>query len=631
MSADIQAFMEASESIAMKFDSKELPGLLSKELVVPSGAVALINQDRKDKCLQEKGKAQGSFSAIVVKTKNLKLSFEISGLKSEDDIKFRVSLAVVIQARTVELDLLQLRTSLISSRKTLLQSDIHSYFKPAIETALKLFCVSRPAQNLTKDDQRIAVYQHLRQDLQKTLLETGFDLKDVRHPNFESQQYDSLRQQKIEGKAKEEALVNEKRLEMLRKELDKEVILKDLEAQGEIERRKKAVRVEHYEEIRERMGEDDLKAMVMLLDDDNKRAALIKELIEKDMSPEQRGNIKLGEIEGRLETRLREFQSQMASLTGAVLEAQANDPVTKRILAVVGKRVLSFDPSTNLHPEVPKEVYDTSNGQLGYLRSVRHQLHNGKDLIMIGAQRGVYKLLDGEQSEYLFPNCPEGKGGANSVSCFDERLFASHSELGIVEWKDSEPDSGETVYNNATSDQSSSRGVTIGLDGRLYFSAGSLIYAFDLLSSSKNAIFKGSRDSVTAFHLTKNKLIAGNKSGQILEWDLSDPNSPRESPVKKKNPIYMLRSTRIAGQEYLIIGSKDYTVTLASPDKDLYREYHAKEQVRWVDGAGDFIIGVSRSGYKIFAWDVQKQSEPCLTIRVSDKVQDLFVIKTEQA
>ena len=37
------------------------------------------------------------------------------------------------------------------------------------------------------------------------------------------------------------------------------------------------------------------------------------------------------------------------------------DPVTRRIHCVIGKRVLAYDPSTNLHPEVPKEVYDTED------------------------------------------------------------------------------------------------------------------------------------------------------------------------------------------------------------------------------------------------------------------------------
>lgn len=630
MSVDISAFMQEDSSLAMKFDSKDLPGLLSKELTVPEGAVALIRQDRDDRCLHPNSSVSGSFSALLVKTHTLNLKFEVPQLRSEDDIAIKVSVSIKIQARGVELDLLQLRSSLMAKTNHLSQDDIRAHFTPSIEHSLKLFCGRRDAETLTREDQRIGVYQHLRQDLQKTLLETGFDLKDVRNPLFESQQFDELRQKKVEERIREESLVNEKRLEILRKELDKEVLLKDIEAQDEIERRKKAARIERYEEIRGRMGEDDLKAMVMLLDDDNKRAKLIQELIEKDMSPEQKGQIKLSEIEDRLESRLREYQQQMAALTGAVIEAKSSDPVTKRILAVVGKRVLSFDPSTNLHPEVPKEVYDTGEGKLGYLRSARHQLHKGQDMLLVGAQRGIYQIVGEDQNEFVFPTEPVGKGGANSIAYFDERLFASHSELGIIEWAEGKRTSGSKVYEGATSDQSSSRGVTVGLDGRVYFSSGSQIHAFDLLTNSRNSVFKGSRDSITAFHITKSKLVAGNKSGQILEWDLNDPNSPRESPVKKKNPIYMLRSCSIAGQEYLIIGSKDYTVTLAAPEKELYREYHAREEVRWVDGAGDFIVGVSRSGYKIFVWDVQKQGEPKLTIRVSDKVQDLFVIKTDQ-
>ena len=49
--------------------------------------------------------------------------------------------------------------------------------------------------------------------------------------------------------------------------------------------------------------------------------------------------------------------------------------------------------------------------------------------------------------------------------------------------------------------------------------------------------------------------------------------------------------------------------------------------MRWVDAAADFVTGVSRSGYKVFCWDVRKQGEPTLTIRVSDKVQDIFVAR----
>ena len=121
--------------------------------------------------------------------------------------------------------------------------------------------------------------------------------------------------------------------------------------------------------------------------------------------------------------------------------------------------------------------------------------------------------------------------------------------------------------------------------------------------------------------------MAGNRAGKIYRWAIDDPNSPEAFSVMKKNPIFMLRHAQIAGQGFFIIGSKDYTVTAAEPRKDLYREYQAREEVRWVDAAADFVFGVSRSGYKVCCWDAHRQTEPKLTIRVSDKVQDLFVVK----
>ena len=44
---------------------------------------------------------------------------------------------------------------------------------------------------------------------------------------------------------------------------------------------RKERRLERYEQIRSRMGDDDLKALVMMIEDDKQRSILIKELIEK--------------------------------------------------------------------------------------------------------------------------------------------------------------------------------------------------------------------------------------------------------------------------------------------------------------------------------------------------------------
>jgi len=627
MALDLDAFMANSEQLALRFDSKELPGLLSKELTVPAGAAALITEAGDERCLGAGEKVGGSFKAMLVKTSVQRLQFDFAGLTSQDGLSLELSFVISLAPRPVELDLVQLRDNLFSGESSIGGATVQSYFDPSVRSAIGFFCGDHSAADLVGESQRAGVYQHLRQELQKPLFETGLDLKDVRDLVFGSSDYESRQRESAAAAQAQVAVKREQELELLRKELDKEILFKDIEARDQADRLRKEHRLERYQEMRERMGDNDLKALVMMLDDDDRRSALIKELIEKDLSPEQKASVTANEIEARLEERLREYQEQVSALTGMAVEARRDDPVVERVLCVVGKRVLAYDPSTNLNPEVAKEVYETADAGLGYLRSVRQQQLDGQSVILMGAQRGIYTLRNQRLTPYPFPTPPQGKGGANSVSCVGGRIYATHSELGVVEWDFDKPDAGRSVFEWCTDGNSSTRGVTTGYDGRVYFSSGNRIFACDILTEDRNEVYKGAKDSITAFHVERKKLYAGTKTGQILVWDLADPNSPEEYPIKKKNSIYMLRVAQIAGRDHLIIGSKDFTVSVAAPEKELYREYRAREEVRWVDGAGDYVIGVSRSGYKLFAWEVETQSKPALTVRVSDKIQDLFVVR----
>jgi hypothetical protein len=89
----------------------------------------------------------------------------------------------------------------------------------------------------------------------------------------------------------------------------------------------------------------------------------------------------------------------------------------------------------------------------------------------------------------------------------------------------------------------------------------------------------------------------------------------------------MLRLFEAGGQQHLVIGSKDFSVTVASVDDDQFKEYRAREEIRWVDAAADRVYGVSRAGYKVFIWEPLRTTEPSLTIRVSDKIQDIWVVR----
>lgn len=623
---NIAGFADADGTFALRFVRDDLPGLLSKRLVVPSGSLALVRIGSGEAAVLHAGAEATELEGGVLVKESLRFDVGFPAGRSKDDIACEFKVELSLRPGESAIDIGQLERTLIGEETRLDRAQLIAYFQPYIDAAVRFFVAARTAKDLCATDQRRALESHLREELKKALFETGLSLSDVVHPTFTSAGFEAQRDAAAAAGARAAEIEREKELVELKKGLDRHALLMDIELRDEADRARKEKRLARYEELRTKMGDDDVKALVMMLDDDKQRGALIRELIEKDMSPEQRAKVKVSEMEDRVEQRLKELQQKLAQLTGAELKGGENDPVTRRVVCVVGKRLLSFDPKTNLHPEVPKEVYDTEGGNLGYLRSVRNETIDGEDYLLAGAQRGVYRINGQIRHEHAFPTEPKGKGGANAVCYFDGRVFATHSEVGLVEWR-VEGGPGRRLCADTVGSANSVRGALVH-DGTLYFSAGADIFALDIMTGSETPTrYKGSDDSITSFVVSDGELLGGNRSGKIYRWHLDDPNSPEAFGVIKQNPIFMLRHARIAGQSFTIIGSKDFTVTAAAPRKDVYREYQAREEVRWVDGAGDFVFGVSRSGYKVFCWDALRQSEPKLTIRVSDKVQDLTVIK----
>ena len=624
--AELDRFSAPDGPFALRFRREDLPGLLRKRLEVPQGALALVRRAGGEATLLLAGAETGDLLEGVLVKDQLRLALAGEAGRSSDDLAFEYELELVLKPRAAVIDLQQLERGLLRDRPSLSPAELQAWFEPHLREAVRAFAAGHDAEALARTD-RATLETHLREQLQRALFESGLELSDLLPPRFSSTELETRRQAQAAAAEKARVLEKERELLEMKRRLDMEALLGDIQVKDEADAARKERRLARYEQLRSRMGEDDVKALIMLLDDDRQRARLIKELIDKDLSPAQRAAMKVSEMENAVEARLIELQQRMAQLTGVQLERRETDPITRRVLCVIGKRVLCFDPKTNLHPEVPKEVHETEKGALGYLRSVRPERVDGQDHLLMGAQRGVYRLApDGKLHEYPFPIEPEGKGGANAVTYFDGRLFATHSELGLTEWPLA-GGPGRRICEADTSGQSATRGAVVQ-DGVLYFSAGNDVLALDLATGSERPTrFRGSDDSITSFIVLPGELVAGNRSGRLFRWALDDPSSAEAFPVMKKNPIYMLRHCHIAGQGFFVIGSKDFTVTAAEPRKDLYREYQAREEVRWVDGAADYIVGVSRSGYKVFCWDAHRQTEPKLVIRVSDKVQDLFLVK----
>jgi hypothetical protein len=89
----------------------------------------------------------------------------------------------------------------------------------------------------------------------------------------------------------------------------------------------------------------------------------------------------------------------------------------------------------------------------------------------------------------------------------------------------------------------------------------------------------------------------------------------------------MLKIAEFGNEPYLLVGAKDYLVHCLSLSSQNTMDFQAKEPVRWVDGASDYIYGVERNGYKIFVWSIDTPTQPILIWRAPDKIQDICIVK----
>ncbi len=650
---DIAGFAASAEALALAFDSSRLPGLLSKRLDVPPGAVALVRdaETGAEEALGPGASRAGAFSAVLVKTGEVAVPFQVASLPTKDGMTATAGVEAVIDLPTKPIQVRELAQTLLRDRERLDVADLRAYLLPAARTGLALFVAARTAEDLYLRDPRPELEERVKQELARPSFGAGLHLVEVRHPSFYCEEYEQKRRKDIEVKLKEEELEARERLEALKQRLEKQEhirrkevdelakflefqgVLKEVELKKELDRKRKEAELGKLEELERRLGKDDIRTLIFLLEDERLKAELIQSLIERDMSADQIQAKKQAGMERRLEERLEELSRRMATVANESERRKAEGGMrTRRVLAAFGKQVFAFDPGTNVRPEAPKEVYDLERGALGYLRSVRTGVTGDGTVLLAGAQRGVYVCREGAPADWVkeltFPREPIGQGGVNACAYFDRHVYATHSELGVWRFDVDGVARGARLFDDVTARNESTRGATITADGKLWFASGSDVYRHDLLRpSSELVLYRGTEDSITALVVSRNEVFAGTKGGRILRWSHSDPGSPREFNVRKTEPIFMLRVAEVRGEPHLLVGAKEHGLTAVNLTDGRAADYRARDQIRWVDGASDFVYGVSRGGYAIHIWQAEKLDAEVLTLRVADRVQDVWVLK----
>ena len=94
---------------------------------------------------------------------------------------------------------------------------------------------------------------------------------------------------------------------------------------------------------------------------------------------------------------------------------------------------------------------------------------------------------------------------------------------------------------------------------------------------------------------------------------------------------YSIKIAELDGEDHLLVGAKDHGITGVSLSSGRALDFRAKEQIRWIDGASDYVIGVSRSGYVIHVWDSGRLDTAAFELRAADRLQDVYAQKERAA
>ncbi len=610
--------------------SSELPGIFSKELVVPERTRAFVEWENGDtKILRAGETATGSFQAILTLALPFELPLMLHNVVSSEGYEGALSFSLELSFGEEPLDFEALRTNLLARHARVDSQVLEGWLGEAAEASVRSWLSGRSAAAVYRDGPQ-GLREVLHEALKAGLFEAGCVFAGVGQWKFSCETYERIRAKEAAALAQVEEARREESARDEANRLKKENFLKALQYEREVDDRAISQKVAQFEALREKLGDED-RAMIALLEDEDAKRALIERLVEREMSPEQIRARKVEEIEARFEKQYQALLKAVASHGAVDTDAlvSCRRMTTRRVLVALGKQILSFDPTTNLDPDVPKERYDFRNRGLGYLRSIRAYRRDDQDELYAGAQRGVYRVVGGEVTEFPFPRPPQGKGGTNSVAVFKDKLYATHSEVGLCCWDVRGLTPARGLWQDRTRGRDSVRGAFVDHMGNLFFSAGNQIFRSNLVKDQDLTVFSGAKDAITAFLVVDQSLIAGDKAGRIMVWKQSDPNSPRQFRVVKPNPIYMLKSSMLRGLPHLLIGAKDYGVTAALLEGDRDIEYRCQDPVRWVGGASDMIYGVDRTGYRVLCWDAAKPGRQTHTIRVADAIQDLYVIKEE--
>ncbi|HNQ24774.1 MAG TPA: hypothetical protein PKK06_16965 [Phycisphaerae bacterium] len=565
-SLNFETFLGRPDAVATALAVGEMFGLLRRTYELPPPWAALVRRTTGDHVVVPAGaccEAGGAEEVLLVRTTPLELEFAEEQLTTQDRFQCQARVTVSVRVVPERAELLSLSKTVLGSERTATAATLRRYLQGALRQALVQAAGAQEAAVLV-DGQAPAV-EALSKALQGPCFLAGLVVEGTPRVRFDSETFRQVRQS-------EEQAARQQR---------------EHEASRQVQQALEQAQRTHLDHLAELL-------------------AKLKQLAAASPQAE------LGDL-------MRTFsEAQRGELYEALFATAPSGPRTAWIAVASGDELLFLDPSAPA--AINRRV--TISGSAGPLRSVQTGLTpEGRTVLLVGAATGVYQLApEAAQAEvtFLVPDAAGVRGGFNAATRVGTRLFATHSELGLLEWSIDAPASPRRRFAALTQSAKSVRCVQL-LGGDLYGSIDDhvLRWPADDVSDQPAQVYTEAGGQITAVCPTPIGLLAGNRFGQLLFWPEPAGSAPQVVHTGSGKPVESAVLLTTGGVRRVVFtDGSPYVHARVLGDNFTCRYEAPGQMLRRVEVADDLLVGMNDLRDRLICWRPGTPGVPSATVSV---------------
>jgi len=579
---DPQLFFHRIENVALHVPAAELFGFLKRSLDLPSPWAAMVRRSTGEHVVVPAGGEVDGTEAedvLFVRVTPIELTLEEEGIVTHDRFQCRGDLTLRVSVIPERSELQSFLKAVVGSHRVAQATSLARYLAPTVRAALARFAAERDASDLVDARSGDAIEAALASALEAPLFSAGLMLDGPPTVRFDSK---TLRQ------------VQESQQEAARRQAEHD-------AARQVQEALEKAQAQHADHLASLL--DRLKGLAA----DSPEAAL-PELV-RSFSERERGE-----------------------LYRALFASEPASTKTQWVIAAAGNELLFFDPA---RLEEPCRRL-TLDGPAGPVRSLQF-MHgdNDRPILLIGAAAGVYRLpLERAEPDatLLVEGAPPVKGGFNAAAMVGDRVFATHSELGLCEWTVTEPNAPRLRFTTLTRDAKAVRDVEF-FDGNLYCGIDDKVIRWpaDDLGDRPAYVFTGSMSTITAICPSDAGLFVGNGDGDVLHFPPDRNTKPDRLHMgahRAAESLWLLNSHGVRRLVYT--DTSLYVHGRVLGDSFTCRYEAGGQTLRRVEVAPDLIVATNDLRDRLICWSPGQPDQPIASVGVSRlcgrSVQDVCLV-----